>query len=450
MWSGDNLGIHQIFGFSPNFNSDKCCHFCYADRKDRQNCFRESDIVLRDKLSHEYDCMNLEADSSSNVQSGVYHVSSLSQLKYFSVPANLCPDAMHDILEGCLQYELKLILRNIILREKLLSIGDLNSRIQSFAYGVDSKNKPTSITAEQLSGKQKKLGMNASQAWCFGRYFCLLIGDILQSDSSCLELLTILLDIIDIVFAPNVTISMTYHLEELIYRHHTLFRSLFPDESLIPKQHFLIHYTSKIRKLGPCVQYWCVRFESKHAPAKEFCRTVHNFKNICKSVAWQQQIRLCIDWMAISHPAMILPEIGPGSESLPCILEVPDSVFAEAGVLLYEEMFFPNYVTINGLKYMTGNILFLRYDNDFPVFGLLLYLTHKENRTRFVLREMETQRFVSLLHCFEVNSTDNFVVVDYCDLADWHPLSIHTGFGKHRSCQYIVPRYEVVNRPSFF
>jgi hypothetical protein len=32
MWSGDNLGIHQIFGFSPNFNSNKCCQLCYADR----------------------------------------------------------------------------------------------------------------------------------------------------------------------------------------------------------------------------------------------------------------------------------------------------------------------------------------------------------------------------------------------------------------------------------
>jgi hypothetical protein len=28
MWSGDNLGTHQIYGFSSNFKAERCCHFC--------------------------------------------------------------------------------------------------------------------------------------------------------------------------------------------------------------------------------------------------------------------------------------------------------------------------------------------------------------------------------------------------------------------------------------
>ena len=40
------------------------------------------------------------------------------------------------------------------------------------------------------------------------------------------------------------------------------------------------------------------------------------------------------------------------------------------------------------------------------------------------------QQFVTYLHGYEVVSIDNMVVVDYCDLVDWHPLSTPTCFGR--------------------
>lgn len=257
---------------------------------------------------------------------------------------------MHDILEGCLQYDLKVVLHQLIVVDKLVSLEELNNRVQSFAYGVDSKNKPQPISVDRLQGTQKKLGMNASQAWCFARYFCLFVGDLVPTDYYCLQLIFILLDIVDIIFAPSVTVSMTYRLEELIFQHHKLFREFFPIHTLIPKQHFLIHYPSKIRQLGPCVQYWCMRFESKHAAAKDFSRMCHSFKNICKSIAWKQQIKLCVDWMTLDQSAKV--DVGTGSALLPCTLSVPDFVFEDAGIPLYEESYFTNYVKVNGSKYM--------------------------------------------------------------------------------------------------
>lgn len=71
MWSGDNLGNHQIFGFSPTFNANLCCHFCYASHSERQNCFRESDVRLRTKASHEADCNRYDADIYSAKATGV-------------------------------------------------------------------------------------------------------------------------------------------------------------------------------------------------------------------------------------------------------------------------------------------------------------------------------------------------------------------------------------------
>ena len=130
-------------------------------------------------------------------------------------------------------------------------------------------------------------------------------------------------------------------------------------------KHFLIHYLSKICKFGPCVQYWCMRFEGKHAPAKDFCKSIHNFKNICKSIAWQQQIQLCSGWMVLSHSAILQPEVGAGSELLPCALAVPDCVFTDAGIALYEELYFANHIKVNGLKYIARNVLVLNFEFTF-------------------------------------------------------------------------------------
>jgi len=432
MWSGDNLGNHQIFGFSPNFSSNLCCHFCY-------------EVVLRSKAMHNADCKQLYDQLTSKdhaKKTGVYRKCSLSELKYFSIPENVCPDAMHDILEGCLQYELKLVLRQIILVDKILSLEEFNSRMNAFRYGVDSKNKPQPLSIEKLRSDEKKMGMNATQAWCFARYFCLLVGDVVCTDYAYMHLIYLLLDIIDDIFAPNITVSMTYRMEELISQHHELFSNLFPSYTFIPKQHFLIHYPSKIRNLGPCVQYWCMRFESKHASANDFARLIHNFKNVCKSIAWQEQIKLCVDWMLINHSAAV--DVGHGSAILPCTLSVPNDVFVAARIPLFEEIYVANHVKINGSKYVPGNVVVLPFQDELPVFGLIVLIAYFNNAVTFIVQKQLAVEYDSALHAYEVSNSGDFAAVDYTELADWHPLSLHFGFGKYRQCRYVVPRYEMM------
>jgi len=444
MWSGDNLGIHQIFGFSQSFKADKCCHFCYASDEDRQRCFRESDVMMRDRDSHQQDCERVVAGHSDAKESGVHRSCCLAELKYFSIPENICPDAMHDVLEGCLQYELKLIIRQMVVVDQVMSLNDINSRILSFAYGVDSKNKPQPITFDRLHSKEKKLGMNASQAWCFGRYFCLMIGNLVDKQYPYLRVIHMLLDIIDIIFAPEITVSMTYLLEELISKHHELFCDLFPAEHLIPKQHFLVHYPSKMRSLGPCTQYWCMRFESKHASAKDFCRIIHNFRNICKSIAYQQQIKLCVDWIA--HSQSTTAEVGPGSALLPCTLAFPEFVFQNAGIALYEEMYFTKYVRVNGSKYMPENVIVMYKDCDMPVFGVIKLIAYKSNNAVFLVEKLLTVKYCSHVHAYLVTYTGEHTAVNQSKLLDWRPLSIQTGYGELRQNHYVVPRYEIIDK----
>ena len=44
-------------------------------------------------------------------------------LTYFDICQCLIPDVMHDILEGCLQYELKLLLQYLILQEEYFDVS---------------------------------------------------------------------------------------------------------------------------------------------------------------------------------------------------------------------------------------------------------------------------------------------------------------------------------------
>ena len=68
---------------------------------------------------------NPEIKDVLSKSSGLRENSCLNELKYFHVCCGLPPDIMHDILEGSLQYELKLLLQQLI-RNKHLSIDQVN------------------------------------------------------------------------------------------------------------------------------------------------------------------------------------------------------------------------------------------------------------------------------------------------------------------------------------
>ena len=69
---------------------------------------------------------------------GINRDSILNQLSYFHVcHGSLVPDIMHDILEGVLQYEIKLMLQVMINREKYFTLTDFNSRLENLELGQE-------------------------------------------------------------------------------------------------------------------------------------------------------------------------------------------------------------------------------------------------------------------------------------------------------------------------
>ena len=76
--------------------------------------FLEHQFTLRTKESHTEHLALLEGESASDrsIEYGINRDSVLNELAYFHVcSGGLLPDIIHDILEGVLQYEMKLMLQ---------------------------------------------------------------------------------------------------------------------------------------------------------------------------------------------------------------------------------------------------------------------------------------------------------------------------------------------------
>ena len=81
----------------------------------------------------------------------------------------------------------------------------------------------------------------ASQMWCLARLLPVMIGALVPEDDCHWSHFLQLLDIMDVVLSPVVHPDMPAFLQTLIADNLETFRELYPEESIIPKMHYLIH-----------------------------------------------------------------------------------------------------------------------------------------------------------------------------------------------------------------
>lgn len=85
----------------------------------------------------------------------------MNELLYFNVcDGSLLPDIMHDLLEGVLQYEVKLLLR-VMVQGKYFTLENFNSRLENAELGyMECKNRPTRISATTFNSDGNSLKQN--------------------------------------------------------------------------------------------------------------------------------------------------------------------------------------------------------------------------------------------------------------------------------------------------
>lgn len=216
--SGDNLGMHSLFGFVEGFTANYPCRLCTVHKKDLQKMFVEDTTLLRTRDGHCTHVQCATADGSSSF--GVVSESALNKLKHFHVIENYTCDAMHDILEGVCGYELKLVLFELIYTKKCFDLNLLNDRIRSFNYSpAERGSKPVTISVAQLRSADGTIKQSASEMWCLITNLPIMMGDKVARDEPLWELLLSLLDVMSIVFASAVSDGGTYYLQSIIADH---------------------------------------------------------------------------------------------------------------------------------------------------------------------------------------------------------------------------------------
>ena len=72
---------------------------------------------------------------------------------------------MHDLLEGALQYEVKLMLKEFILHDHYFTLERLNSKLENMELGyMESKDRPSPISDVTLKSKDNRLTQAGEEA----------------------------------------------------------------------------------------------------------------------------------------------------------------------------------------------------------------------------------------------------------------------------------------------
>ena len=244
-----------------------------------KSCFSENDCQLRSPETHFEQCALLYGPLLDHFSTsfGVNRLSILEDVPGFSVITGLPHDIMHDLFEGVVPYELKLLIQHCV-GAKYFTIDQLNERINAYDF---VSNKPIVIDSRIINSPSLKIRQSASQMMHLSREFPMLVADLVPEDDENWHSFIVLLKICAISLSPVCSYdTISYLLEENL----NIFHQLYPEESMIPKQHYMVHYPSQISRLGPLIQSWNMRQEAKLSFVKRVSRR-SNYKNVCLTVA---------------------------------------------------------------------------------------------------------------------------------------------------------------------
>ena len=114
---------------------------------------------------HISQCDLLDSDPECSVEYGINFRSALMSLKYLNICEVLVPDVMHDILEGVIQYELKLLIRHCI-AAGYFRASALETIMARFELGfMEASSRPSPISPKIIRSKDNSLKQNGRLKW---------------------------------------------------------------------------------------------------------------------------------------------------------------------------------------------------------------------------------------------------------------------------------------------
>ncbi|KAJ8032742.1 hypothetical protein HOLleu_22774 [Holothuria leucospilota] len=420
---GDNLAAHTIGGYQESFHCQRICRFCMIVQDDLKSHFRDTHLVPRTKESYD---AQVEIVERMPEMAGVYGLkrnSVCNQLKYFHVINGQPPDIAHDLFEGVVPDVMERVILHCV-SEGYFSLQYLNDQVENFPFeGFDKTNKPSKM-ATQIS--KFKVKQKAVQMWCFLRLLPLLVGDKVPIDDDLWDLVLLLADIVEICTASQVNAALCEFLGDLIESFLKLYFSHFPDVSMKPKFHYLIHYPKLMLQYGPLIHCWTLRYEGKHMYFKELSYRTKNRQNMCKTLATRHEYYNA--WMRSKITYLVHDNIEHTCGSLTPVR----TLFNQIQQLLYpllgraESVYTVKKVRYDGTWYSQGCTVAVGFTQEkFVEFALVEICCIIAGEVFIVCQKAVTEGYRRHFNAFELTLGGAYIVKRITDLLDYYPLSVY-------------------------
>ena len=274
-----------------------------------------------------------------------------------------------------------------------------------------------------------------------------MLGDKIPENDEHWELLITLLEIMSVIFAPAINSEATFFLQHQIADHFELFKELFPDARVIPKQHFLTHYPRCIRLVGPLVNFWAMRFEAKHNFFRRLAHIVCNFKNFCKTMALRHQMAQCYRFYSQQHIDSKSLEVGKGSMTV--LAKIKEGVII-SGLLnsygVYEDIYMAHWVKYHGIVYRPtmGLVVSVDTESENSEFGRILYVFVQEKTVHFIFEVWHTMHLDRHLfaYCVEKVEPQMLRATTPKSLLDYQPVQFRHSYLEGNNKYYVVMKHK--------
>lgn len=435
---GDTPAAACLGGFKEGVGwAKQKCRMCICPDHKMQICFREEQFTLLNLEQYKQDCLKLMAARNKGEfkrlsrDLGINRQSSMVRCPDFDLTKHIPMDIMHVLQEGVIMYELKCVLITFI-QENVFDVKQVQEKLDAYFSQIktEQQDKPNEITQKLLDADDRNLKQSASKMRNLIRSMPFILHDLVKDPSensqNLLDLIQGILEITNFAFSPVISQNRLDGAIDKIEAHLKLFKDLFPQKRILPKQHYMLHIPRNIAMFGPAFRYSTSRFESEHRPHKRTILHQQNYKNVAFSVVESTQMSDSVDAESPKgcHP-LFKNDLVPGR-----CRKVPQgeqntfkrslkAAYPDVEVERIMEIECTKFLTLCGEKYY-AEYSFVAYGvaNNMLVFGKIqhIYLVKSDERPEFtqVLLDLSMYRTIGFLPNLQAYKIEE------------DPLQIHT------------------------
>ncbi len=418
-YSADNLGAHDIGGFPLNFSTVlRLCRFCTVPNGHLKDYFREF-FDKRTIAGYDQQAAAVEQDPDLISVYGVRGKSPLCDLSYYHVIDGLPSCVWHDIFEGVACDLFQAVILKLV-DEQITTLEEFQSLVNNFAFAdPDKANRPFFVGVKKF-----KVKFTQAKMWCFCRTFPFILGPKVPEGNKAWGVVLDLLNCLDHICSPCLSEARITYMGTLIEDFLNEYVAVFPDATIKPKHHYMVHYPDQYRKVGPLAHCGTQRFEAKHNEHKEVIYRTKNRKNICKTVADRHQTR-----QALIHSAPLILNAGLYKITNARVTHIRlfERNVQQLVEPLLEESEVPEgtRVKVDGVDYSIGSVVILRFQEDEYVFGLIKHIFVIDEKPMLCCDEMVINEYSQHYHAYSVSESGNVTLVKIPNLLDHHPLGLY-------------------------